>query len=67
MQTLAQLGQEYLDTAELLRIRMKKLQMDKGLLNQEDLRGGNIEQRIDFLYREILQMTDIGNKLLLHK
>lgn len=67
MQTLAQLGQEYLDTAELLRIRMKKLQMDKGLLNQEELRVGNIEQRIDFLYREILQMTDIGNKLLLHK
>lgn len=67
MQTLAQLGQEYLDTAELLRIRMKKLQMDKGLLNQEELREGNIEQRIDFLYREILQMTDIGNKLLLHK
>lgn len=67
MQTLAQLGQEYLDTAELLRIRMKKLQMDKGLLNKEELRGGNIEQRIDFLYREILQMTDIGNKLLLHK
>lgn len=63
MQTLKELGEEYLDTAFNMNIKLEKLKLEQKSLSIS-MQSPDLERRIDFLYKEILQISDIGNHLI---